>query len=185
MKLKKGFVLREVCGEKVIVGEGVETVNFGKLISLNDTAALLWKKAEELGDFTIEQLADALTEVYEVSREQALSDAEALTGRWQEAEREGMERDSAPVRCQDLRLHEGCRQVSMLVQCTGIHRDGSRDGRQVHHEYRHEYRLHSGQHAVHREAGQGLRRRLDLQEGDHQERNPDPGMHGRQVRRHL
>ena len=84
MKLKKGFVLREVCGEKVIVGEGLETVNFGKLISLNDTAALLWEKAEELGDFTVEQLADTLTEVYEVSREQALKDAETLTGRWKE-----------------------------------------------------------------------------------------------------
>ena len=74
MKLKKGFVLREVCGEKVIVGEGVETINFGKLISLNETAALLWKKAVELGDFTVEQLADALTEEYVVSREQALND---------------------------------------------------------------------------------------------------------------
>ena len=47
MKQKKGFVLREVCGEKVIVAEGLETINFGKLISLNETAALLWKKAME------------------------------------------------------------------------------------------------------------------------------------------
>ena len=85
MKQKKGFVLREVCGEKVIVGEGLETVNFGKLISLNDTAATLWKKATELGDFTVEQLTDTLTEAYEVSREQALSDVEALTARWKEA----------------------------------------------------------------------------------------------------
>ena len=85
MKQKKGFVLREVCGEKVIVGEGLETVNFGKLISLNDTAAMLWKKAMELGDFTAEQLADTLTETYEVSRKQALSDAETLTARWKEA----------------------------------------------------------------------------------------------------
>ena len=84
MKLKKGFVLREVCGENVIMGEGLETVNFNKLINLNETAALLWKKATELGDFTAEQLADALTETYEVSREQALSDAEALTARWKE-----------------------------------------------------------------------------------------------------
>ena len=36
MKQKKGFVLRTVCGENVIVGEGLETVNFGKLISLNE-----------------------------------------------------------------------------------------------------------------------------------------------------
>ena len=85
MKIKKGFVLREVCGEKVIVGEGLETINFGKLISVNDTAALLWKKATELGDFSVEQLADALEEVYEVTREQALNDVEKLTARWKEA----------------------------------------------------------------------------------------------------
>lgn len=84
MKLKNGFVLREVCGEKVIVGEGVETVNFGKMISLNDTAAMLWKKATELGDFTVEQLADALTEEYDVDREQALKDVEKLTANWKE-----------------------------------------------------------------------------------------------------
>ena len=85
MKIKKGFVLREVCGEKVIVGEGLETVNFGKLISVNDTAALAWQKATELGDFTTEQLADALVEVYEVTREQALTDVEKLTTKWMEA----------------------------------------------------------------------------------------------------
>ena len=85
MKLKKGFVLREVCGENVIVGEGVETVDFGKLINLNATAALLWKKATELGDFTVEQLADTLTDTYEVSQEKALEDAKKLAVRWQEA----------------------------------------------------------------------------------------------------
>lgn len=78
-------MLREVCGEKVIVGEGLEAVNFGKLISLNDAATTLWKKATEIGDFTIEQLADVLTETYEVSHEQALSDVEALTAQWKEA----------------------------------------------------------------------------------------------------
>lgn len=82
MKIKKGFVLREVCGEKVIVGEGLETINFGKLISVNDTAAMLWQKATELGDFSVEQLADALKEVYEVDHEQALSDVKKLTSKW-------------------------------------------------------------------------------------------------------
>ena len=85
MRIKKGFVLRDVCDEKVIVGEGLETVNFDKLISINETAQLLWEKATELGDFTNEQLADALTEVYEVSREQALADVEKLTTKWMEA----------------------------------------------------------------------------------------------------
>ena len=85
MKLKKGCVLREVCGEKIIVGEGAETVDFGKMISLNDTAVVLWKKAEELGDFTVDELADALTEVYEVTREQAVKDVQKLSEGWKEA----------------------------------------------------------------------------------------------------
>ena len=83
MKQKKGFVLREVCGEKVIVGEGLETVNFGKLISLNESAAFMWQRAKDLGDFTPQQLADALQEEYEVSAEQALIDAERIVGEWQ------------------------------------------------------------------------------------------------------
>ena len=56
MKQKEGFVLRNVCGEQVIVGEGLGTIDFGKLISLNETAAWLWKKAKEMGDFDIDQL---------------------------------------------------------------------------------------------------------------------------------
>jgi hypothetical protein len=84
MKLKKGFVLREVCGERVVVGEGLETINFGKMISLNETAAVLWKKAAELGEFTTEQLAEALTAEYEVSPEQARKDVETLTAQWTE-----------------------------------------------------------------------------------------------------
>jgi hypothetical protein len=83
MKQKKGFVLRTVCGENVIVGEGLETVNFGKLISLNESAAYLWKKAGELGDFTAQQLADSLLEEYEVTADQALADVERIIGEWQ------------------------------------------------------------------------------------------------------
>ena len=48
MKQKEGFVLRTVCGEHVIVGEGLGTIDFGKLISLNETAAWIWKKAGEM-----------------------------------------------------------------------------------------------------------------------------------------
>jgi hypothetical protein len=84
MKQKDGFVLRDVCGEKVIVGEGLETVNFGKLISLNDTAAWLWEKAAELGDFTEEQLADAICEEYEVEKSHALSDIKKIVANWKE-----------------------------------------------------------------------------------------------------
>ena len=52
MKQKEGFVLREICGEKVVVAEGLKVVDFGKMVSMNDTATWLWEKCTELGDFT-------------------------------------------------------------------------------------------------------------------------------------
>ena len=85
MKQKEGFVLREVCGEKVIVGEGLATVDFGKLISLNETAAWLWEKAASLGDFTTQQLADGLCEAYDVEKKRALDDVEKLLTTWKES----------------------------------------------------------------------------------------------------
>ena len=86
MKQKKGLVLRDVCGEKVIIGEGLEAINFGRLLCLNDTAAWLWQKASELGDFSIKELADILFEEYDVTPEQALSDVTDIVAKWQEAQ---------------------------------------------------------------------------------------------------
>lgn len=77
MKIKDGFVLREICGEKIISGEGLNQVNFSKFIRLNDSAAFLLKKVEH-EDFTAETLAKLLCEEYEISEEIAAKDAEAL-----------------------------------------------------------------------------------------------------------
>lgn len=84
MKLKKGFVLRDVCGEHVIVGEGLGAVNFGRLLALNETAAWIWRQADAMGEFTIDALADKLCEEYEVSVEQARKDVAEMVGKWQQ-----------------------------------------------------------------------------------------------------
>ena len=83
MKIKEGFVLRTICGQNVVSGEGSANVNFSKLVSLNDTAAYLFKAVGQ-EDFTPERLADLLTEEYEVDRETALKDAETLCAQWKE-----------------------------------------------------------------------------------------------------
>ncbi len=84
MRLKKGFVLREVCGERVITGEGLEAINFGKLLALNETAAYLWKQATEQGDFTIDSLTEKLCEDFEVEKETAAADVADILKKWQE-----------------------------------------------------------------------------------------------------
>ena len=84
MKRKEGFVLRTVCGEKVIVGEGLGAIDFGKLVSLNETAAWIWEKAGVLGDFDADTLANALCDVYDVDPATAHADVEKLLKQWTE-----------------------------------------------------------------------------------------------------
>lgn len=84
MRQRKGLVLRDVCGEKVIIGEGLEAVDFGRLMCLNETAAWLWEKAAEIGEFSIEDLASCLCEEFEVTKEQAIEDVKAIVDKWQE-----------------------------------------------------------------------------------------------------
>lgn len=77
-------MLRTVCGEKVIVGEGLGAIDFGKLVSLNDTAAWIWEKAGEQGEFNVDTLAAALCEAYEVDADTARADVGKLLAQWQE-----------------------------------------------------------------------------------------------------
>ena len=84
MKIKEGFVLRQVCGENVIVGEGLGAINFGKMLALNETAAWLWQQAKAQGDFTIDSLTEALCEEYEVTAEEAKADVAAIIQQWTE-----------------------------------------------------------------------------------------------------
>ena len=73
MRIKKDFVLREVCGENVIMGEGLKAIDFRKILSLNESAAWLWNEAKTQGDFTVESLTEKLCEEYDVTAEEARS----------------------------------------------------------------------------------------------------------------
>ena len=86
MRIKKGFVLREVCGERVIIGEGLDAINFGKLLALNETAAWLWKQAQEMGDFTVESLAERLCEEFDVTASEAKADVAEMIAEWKSVE---------------------------------------------------------------------------------------------------
>lgn len=84
MKIKKGFVLRQMCGENIVTAEGLEHINFNKLISLNATAAFLWEKVEGK-EFTAEEMAQYLVEEYGIDMELALTDAGKLAQAWIDA----------------------------------------------------------------------------------------------------
>lgn len=84
MKQKTGFVLRNICGENIIVAEGKENMNFSNIISMNESSALLWQKLENK-EFTIEDMANVLMEEYEVTPETALADSKLLAQQWKNA----------------------------------------------------------------------------------------------------
>ena len=84
MRQKEGFVLREVCGEKAVFAEGLKVLDFGKMVTMNDTAVWLWEKCSELGDFTAEQLAEALCQEYEVDPSKAKADVNRILTTWKE-----------------------------------------------------------------------------------------------------
>ena len=84
MKTKEGFRLRTVCGENIIVAEGIANIDYSRIISLNESAAYLWNKVQDT-EFTNDTLVKLLLEEYEIDEATARADVEALTKKWFEA----------------------------------------------------------------------------------------------------
>ena len=82
MKIKEGFVLRQVADTWVVMPLGQQSLDFDGMLTLNDTGALLWQTLERGGDR--EAMADALTAEYEVARDAALRDVDVFLGKLQE-----------------------------------------------------------------------------------------------------
>lgn len=85
MKAKKGFKLREICGENIIVADGIENIDFSSIISMNESSAYLWQAIQDKEQFSTEELAALLTEQYEVDEATALADSQMLVDQWLKA----------------------------------------------------------------------------------------------------
>jgi hypothetical protein len=81
MKTKKGFTLREIGVNQVLVPESIEVINFNKLVSINSSAKYLWENLQGR-DFSAEDIVNLLTAKYNVSEDTALADAERLIEDW-------------------------------------------------------------------------------------------------------
>ena len=86
MKTRKGFRLRELGGDYILIGESEELVNFNNLITFNEAAAYLWQNVEDR-EFDAEVLTQLLLAEYEVSEEIARKDALATIEDWREVGR--------------------------------------------------------------------------------------------------
>ena len=82
MKEKKGFNLRQVCGEYIIVAEGDENIDFSNIISMNESSAFLWKEIKDMESFNIDYLVNKMTEEYEIDVDTARRDITTLVAEW-------------------------------------------------------------------------------------------------------
>lgn len=83
MKINEGFELRTVCSENVIVAYGRKNIDFSKVISLNESAAYLWK-AVVGKEFTCQDLVDLLCKEYEVDAQTAQEDVAQMVSEWKD-----------------------------------------------------------------------------------------------------
>lgn len=84
MKIKNGFTLRKIGSDDVVVPEGLEVVDFNKMITLNLTAAFLWR-ALYGKEFEVSDAAELLVSEYDVDMLTAIKDSEELFDQWKKA----------------------------------------------------------------------------------------------------
>ena len=72
MKIKEGYLLREVAGNHVAVPTGKAALDFSGMITFNGTGAFLWKQLA--GDKSEQELLQALLAEYDTSEANAKAD---------------------------------------------------------------------------------------------------------------
>lgn len=72
MKLRGEFVVRQVADNTVAVPVGQTALQFNGMIMLNDVSRVIWESLQQETD--LEQIVTAVTDAFEVSREEARTD---------------------------------------------------------------------------------------------------------------
>ncbi|MDR6733867.1 PqqD family protein [Sphingobacterium sp. 2149] len=77
MKLRSDLILRTIGSDHLIVDPSQDMVDLSTVYTLNSSAAWLWEELKGK-DFDTDTIVDLLLENYEVSKDQAASDAAVL-----------------------------------------------------------------------------------------------------------
>ena len=81
MKVKKGFELRKIGSENIIVASGIENINFNSIISMNSSSAWLWEQVAGK-EFDEGALAELLISRYSIDATTAQEDAQEIAAQW-------------------------------------------------------------------------------------------------------
>lgn len=83
MKIKEGFLLRQVAGQTVVLPTGDE-LDLNMMITLNGTGAFLWELLQE--ETTEEEMVKALLAEYDVDEARAKTSVAAFVNQLRENE---------------------------------------------------------------------------------------------------
>lgn len=74
MKIRDGFILREVAGTFVVISTGNDELDFKGVITINEVGALIWRGVE--AGKSKDEILDEILSEYDVQREEASVDCD-------------------------------------------------------------------------------------------------------------
>ena len=83
MRIKDGFVLREIAGQAMVIATGEASMGFHGMIKLNATGKRIWQGLSD--GLTVQEIARGLSAEYAVSEDKAFEDVNAMVDRMKQA----------------------------------------------------------------------------------------------------
>lgn len=74
MKIKNGYLLREIAGTYVVVPLGERVIEFKGMMTLNGTGKFIWEALKN--EISVDELLKLILDTYEIDSETAKSDLE-------------------------------------------------------------------------------------------------------------
>lgn len=74
MKIKEEYILQNIADKWVVIDTNARSVNFNRILSLNNSGKFLWEQLEQ--GATFDELVNALTESFGIDEDLARKDVE-------------------------------------------------------------------------------------------------------------
>lgn len=82
MKIKDGYILKDVAGAKIVIATGAQKMNFNGVMTFNSVGADVFNMLD--GTNSVEDIANKIAEDYGVSVERVKTDVENLIKKMKE-----------------------------------------------------------------------------------------------------
>lgn len=84
MRIKDGYVLRQVAGNSIVIAVGEEALNFNGIITINGAGAFLWNLLSDGADK--ERLLSAMLKEYDIDEKTASDDIDEFIKKLKDAD---------------------------------------------------------------------------------------------------